>query len=355
MGNPKVLIVATSRKTRGGITSVIKAHETGEQWKKYHCTWIVTHRGSKNWWKPFYWFSGLVRFCCLVPFADIVHMHVSHGGSIKRKSLIMHIAKLFHCKTIVHFHPPGPFVLQNRKNVPGYKYLFQSADVVIVLSEQWKRWLKEYLCGEKSESWLNKLRVLYNPCPKVNRLNIPRKMQILLAGTIDLRKGYDVAIKAFGQIAKKYPDWRLLFAGIGDTSYGLKIAKDLGISNQVEFLGWVGGKQKEILFNETSIYCLASTGEGFPMAILDAWAYGIPCVMTPVGGIPDIVQDGKEGLVFDVGDVDGLAKCMEKLITDKSLREGIVRETDKYVDGLFNSQNINIELGKIYEQILNNK
>lgn len=39
----KVLVVATSRKTRGGITSVIKAHETGEQWKEFHCKWIETH------------------------------------------------------------------------------------------------------------------------------------------------------------------------------------------------------------------------------------------------------------------------------------------------------------------------
>ena len=39
----KVLVVATSRKTRGGITSVIKAHEIGEQWKKFHCKWIETH------------------------------------------------------------------------------------------------------------------------------------------------------------------------------------------------------------------------------------------------------------------------------------------------------------------------
>ena len=44
----KVLVIATSRKTRGGITSVVKAHETGEQWKKYHCRWIETHRDGNS-------------------------------------------------------------------------------------------------------------------------------------------------------------------------------------------------------------------------------------------------------------------------------------------------------------------
>ena len=48
MHTPKVLVVATSRKTRGGITSVVKAHETSEQWKKFHCKWIETHRDGNN-------------------------------------------------------------------------------------------------------------------------------------------------------------------------------------------------------------------------------------------------------------------------------------------------------------------
>lgn len=51
---PKVLVVATSRKTRGGITSVVKAHETGNQWKKYHCKWIETHRDGPSWRKILY-------------------------------------------------------------------------------------------------------------------------------------------------------------------------------------------------------------------------------------------------------------------------------------------------------------
>ena len=56
----RVLVVATSRKTRGGITSVVKAHETGEQWKKYHCRWIQTHRDGPTWRKILYFISSLI-------------------------------------------------------------------------------------------------------------------------------------------------------------------------------------------------------------------------------------------------------------------------------------------------------
>ena len=67
----RVLVVATSRKTRGGITSVVKAHETGAQWKKYHCRWIQTHRDGNPIRKLWYLFTALIEYACLLPFYDI--------------------------------------------------------------------------------------------------------------------------------------------------------------------------------------------------------------------------------------------------------------------------------------------
>lgn len=345
---PKVLVVATSRKTRGGITSVIKAHETGEQWKKYHCRWIETHRGGYKWRKSIYFLTGFMHFLVLVPWCDIVHMHVSYAGSLKRGCAIMRISRFFQKKTIVHFHPPGPEVLRDEKNHAEYNYLFDNANVVLVLSEQWRRWINEIL-GTKSN-----LEILYNPCPAVNRTtSIAKKKQILLAGFVVLRKGYDTVLHAFARIAEKYPEWRVAFAGIGDIEDGKRIASKLGVAEQVDWLGWIGGKDKEKLFNESSIYCLASTGEGFPMAVLDAWSYGLPCVMTPVGGIPDIVRDGVEGLIFPVGDSERLARQLERLMTDKELRRKIVSSTDVYVNGIFNILTINKQLEAIYDRLIN--
>ena len=82
---PRVLVLATSRKTRGGITSVIKAHETGVQWKKYHCVWIQTHRDGPAWRKVLYLLFSWIEFLILLPFCDIVHFHCTLGSSGKRK------------------------------------------------------------------------------------------------------------------------------------------------------------------------------------------------------------------------------------------------------------------------------
>ena len=59
--------------------------------------------------------------------------------------------------------------------------------------------------------------------------------------------------------------------------------------------------------------------------MFDAWVYGIPCVVTPVGGLPDIVIDGENALVFPVGDVDMLSSQLKKMISDDFLREKIAQ------------------------------
>ena len=341
----KVLVVATSRKTRGGITSVIKAHETGEQWKKYHCKWIETHRDGNSIRKLWYLFISLIEYIFLLPFYDIVHIHIATTQSAKRKQLFFYLAKWMKKKVIFHFYPSNEKFLFEPDSKKFYSRLFSQADLILVLSEQWKRWIKEAL------NITEHVEVLYNPCPTVNRREDLREHNILFAGTIIPRKGYMDLIRAFAKIASKYKDWKIVFAGNGEIDKAQLAIKELNIEQQVKFLGWVRGEQKDRAFQEASIYCLASDGEGFPMGVLDAWAYGIPCVVTPVGGIPDIVKDGVNGLIFPVGDIETLSQKLESLILDESLRKQIVVETDKYVKGMFNISVINKQLDKIYSTL----
>ena len=341
----RVLVVATSRKTRGGITSVVKAHETGGQWKKYHCRWSETHRDGNMARKLWYLAAALVEYVCLLPFYDIVHIHIATTQSAKRKRLFFILAKFMKKKTIFHFHPSNEKFLFEPKNRKLYRKLFSQADLVLVLSEQWRRWIKESL------GLTERIKVLYNPCPVVDRRDDLRRNQVLFAGTVIPRKGYAVLLKGFALIAGKYPQWKVVFAGNGEIDRARSIAESLGIAGQVEFLGWVSGDEKERVFQESSIYCLASDGEGFPMGVLDAWAYGIPCVVTPVGGIPDIVENGKNGLIFPVGDSGKLAEQLDLLMQDQSLRRQIVAGSDKYVYGQFCVENINRQLGEIYSTL----
>jgi len=355
MKSKKVLVVATSRKTRGGITSVVKAHETGEQWNKYHCKWIETHRDGAAWRKLAYLIKAFVQFALLIPFYDLVHIHTADASSATRKWIFACCAKLFRKKILVHIHLANEQSLLDSNVNQRLLKLLHLADNIIVLSPQWKRNLLQIMPEAE-----NITHVLYNPCMPVHRDNsIIKKNQILLAGTICRRKGYDTALKGFSLVAKKHPDWKIVFAGnpyllegFDELEDGKRLAKEYGIEKQVEWLGWISGKEKEQVFNETSIYCLASVREGFPMAVLDAWAYGLPCVMTPVGGIPDLVKDGEQGLLFPVGDSVKMAEALDKMMENENLRKHIVSQTDMLIETTLNIKTIGHQLDRIYQSIL---
>lgn len=350
MKYPKVLIIATSRKTRGGITSVIKAYKTGSQWNNYHCKWIETHIDKGVLLKLLYLIKGWVTYVGLLPFYNIVHIHTSEPASAIRKCLFIPFAKILNKKVIVHFHAFSPDTTINGKYRIVYKYLFEKADCVVVLSYLWKKYVNETF------NLNDKVKVVYNPCTsEISEEKYDKKSQILYAGTVNARKGYADMIKAFSKIASDFPDWSIVFAGNGEIERGKLIAEQCKIESQVIFLGWINGSSKDKAFKEASIFCLPSYAEGFPMAVLDAWAYGLPVITTPVGGIPDIAIDGKNVLLFNPGDIDALANNMKKLIVDITLRNNLINESIKLANSTFNIDTINAQIGNLYKELLAKK
>ena len=340
----KVLVVATSRKTRGGITSVVRAHEGGEQWNRYHCRWVETHRDGNALVKIYYLLKGFLSYICLLPFYSIVHFHLSEPISAIRKCLFLPLAKCFGKKIIIHFHAFSPETTIGGKYHKVYGYLFKRADKVVVLSNYWKSAVNEAF------HLADKVYVIYNPCTsEVLTSEYEKKKQFLYAGTVNARKGYADMIKAFALIAPEFPDWKVVFAGNGEIDKGKELAKELNISAQTEFLGWVNGEAKDRAFKESEIFCLPSYAEGFPMAVLDAWAYGLPVITTPVGGIPDIAEDKENMLLFVPGDIQRLATQMKLMIEDNILRDRIAENSLLLSRTTFNIDTINRQIGALYE------
>ena len=159
-------------------------------------------------------------------------------------------------------------------------------------------------------------------------------------------------IRSFKEIAHKYPKWKIIFAGNGEIEKGKQLAKKLGIINQIEFCGWIRDDEKDRLFRVSSIFCLPSYGEGFPMSVLDAWAYGLPVITTPVGGLIDILQHGVNAMVFEPGDIVSLTNNLEILINNIELRRKLSFESRKLIKNKFNIENIVNELDRIYSSLL---
>ena len=92
------------------------------------------------------------------------------------------------------------------------------------------------------------------------------------------------------------------------------------LQDRVLFPGYVGGVDKAQLFVDSDIFVLPSYSEGCPNALLEAMAAGLPVVVTPVGGIPDIVQEGINGLITTTRSADSVELALAKLIADPELR-----------------------------------
>lgn len=339
----KVLVVSTSRKTRGGITAVLKLYEQSAMWKQYRCRWIGTHRDGGKLCKVWYLVKSMAQYLMFLPFYDIVHIHFSLSNSAKRKYPFFKLAKALHKGTVIHLHCGSQIdKIWNRT----YQIMFEQCDCGIALSENLKAKIEEHI--GKSD----KIKVIYNPCPIItDKTTYEKHNYILFSGTLYEGKGYKDLISAFAKIANKYLEWKIVFAGNGEEEQAKNLATELGVLDQVVLLGWVNGKEKHKAFSEAKALCLPSYAEGFPMAVLDAWAYGLPVITTPVGGVPDVAADGKNMLLFDPGDVATLAEKLEMVITNDVLREQLSAESLKMSNGKFNLNTVVSQLTTIYEKI----
>lgn len=347
----KVLIVATSRNTRGGITAALKLYEQSRMWQQYHCHWVGTHRDGNNVRKLWYLTKGFFQYILLLPFYDIVHIHFSLPPSEKRKYLFFQLANMLSKKTVIHLHCGSQI---DAIWSPVYQKMFEQCDCGILLSESLRTKVAQHLEKKKipNSQIQNKLKVVYNPCPFVaDTVTYEKKNHILFSGTLYEGKGYLDFIRAFARIAPRHPDWRIVLAGNGEEKKARKEAQDLGIENQVVLIGWVDGEAKHRAFCEAKALCLPSYAEGFPMAVLDAWAYGLPVITTPVGGIPDVAIDGDNMLLFTPGDIDTMAEKLELLMSDEALRDKLSAASTRLAAEEFNLNTVTQQIAEIYETI----
>ena len=156
------------------------------------------------------------------------------------------------------------------------------------------------------------------------KLGLPLKTKIILFfGSLVPYKGPDILLKAFKIIKKEFPEVKLIFGGRGQMLVELQsMAKKFGLEDDVIFLGFVEEEDKVLYYKSADIFSLPSTNmaESFGIVNLEAMASGIPVVGSNLGGIPDIVEDGKNGLLAKPRDPQSLADSLLKLLKDDDLR-----------------------------------
>jgi glycosyltransferase involved in cell wall biosynthesis len=138
------------------------------------------------------------------------------------------------------------------------------------------------------------------------------------------KKALDVLLRAFARIAPAHPELRLLLVGDGPLRGQLEaLARALALGERVEFLGPRGRKEVARLLRGCLVFVLPSRSEPFGMVVAEALACGRPVVASAVGGIPEIVEDGRSGVLVAPDDPEALARAVSRLLDDAALREAL--------------------------------
>jgi glycosyltransferase involved in cell wall biosynthesis len=172
------------------------------------------------------------------------------------------------------------------------------------------------LVGEGAPAW--KVRTIANgidldvfrPAPRRDRRRVITTVANLRSG-----KGHEVLLHAFRQVLEYEPDARLNLVGDGDLRPRLEqLARTLRISSAVAFLG----EQRNVAgcLEQSDLFAFPSFMEASPNAVIEAMAAGLPIVATNVGGIPELIEDGRNGLLVPPGDPSAMATALLRLMED---------------------------------------
>lgn len=210
------------------------------------------------------------------------------------------------------------------------------------------KYLKKQLV--KSGLSTSKITVVYNgsdfPAPKAR----PHKRLVIgSVGRLHPVKGYDLLINAFALIDNRR--LRLKIAGVGEELDDLKsLAKNLGISERVEFVGF----QKDIykFLDTVDVYVQSSLSEGFGLSVVEAMSQSLPVVVTPAGSLVEIVDDGKTGIISKDFSPQLIADSITKLVSNYEFSKRMGENARESVTKNFDIKKWTEDTAKVYKEIL---
>jgi glycosyltransferase involved in cell wall biosynthesis len=351
----KVLMLGAGLDVKGGITSVEKLilEHAPPELQIHHVATFAQGSALHN-VMVFLRAAKILVLTLLTGGADLVHIHFSERGSTLRKAILTLIVLVFHKPLVLHAHGATykefydglPQLVQHLLGI-----LFRRCTNFIALSESWKAFY-----SKKFQLQDTQIIVLHNPVQLPSE--IPSRVGhqpviFVFLGRIGKRggaldqvkslvafpqqdKGAFDLIRAFAALPEQERNGaKLVLAGNGDVEMAQQLIQELGLDKQATVYSWLSSEQRDALLAEADVFVLPSYNEGLPMSMLEAMGWGLPVIVTPVGGIPEVINHAENGLLVQPGNQQELVEAMQSLIANEDLRLTVgtaARRSVQYLD-----------------------
>lgn len=345
-----VLFLGVSMKTKGGMTAVLVSYNKYIENMHFIPTWKLGNKLIKS----LYAFQAIVRTlwsCIWNRHLKIVHIHGAANASFYRCKIFIKLAKKAGKNVILHEHA-ADFVefYNNNNNKQDIVDTINLCDCLIVLSNSWKDFFISI--GIPND----KIQVLNNIVspPILNKvIKMDQRLHLMYMGEISNRKGAFDLLKAISDNRDYFQDKLLLRMGGNEVDGDIKgYIREHGLGDFVSYEGWIAGQKKIDCLNWEDVYILPSYNEGLPIAILEAMAYAHPVISTPVGGIPEVVKNGQNGMLVKPGDTQNIAEAIKYYIEnlDSIRKQG---EQAYQIAQDFFPEKVFRDLARIYDSFIN--
>jgi glycosyltransferase involved in cell wall biosynthesis len=363
----KVLILVPASTARGGITNYYQALK-GEFSKSVE----YFERGARTWPYRKGFFHELVRalkdyqaFKRRLAGKDValVQTTTSLGlNAILRDGLFIRHAKRRGLKAVVFFRGWDDSAVEqvDRRLLWLFRGLFFCADRIITLSQKARRDLARW--GYQREINVETTVVDKHLVMNVTEESIERKVtsrneryRLLFLSRLEQRKGIYELLNAY-QLLLNAPDWndKLCLTICGDGFETEQIQKKIQRESlpNIAFEGFVSGQRKKSVFENADLFVFPSHGEGMPNAVLEAMAFGLPVITTPVGGLVDFFVPGENGFFIAFRNPVDLAAKIGTLLQDGDRMLSMGLNNYRLAKRLFRSDRVAHRMETIFSQIM---
>ncbi|HEX5476671.1 MAG TPA: glycosyltransferase family 4 protein [Burkholderiales bacterium] len=343
----RLVMLGPASETRAGSAAVVQAYRDEGLFGRWPIDFLAIRSEAGAARDAALLLKALRRFAALLCGRRRLVLHVQSELDERfwRGAPFMAAALAAGCPVILQLHGGAYERFYEAASEPAKRMLcffLEHAACVVVPAEPLRGWVR---------SRARAARTLCVPGP-VPGTRVQRKAQkrnlVLFFGRLHARKGIFDLLEAVAALRSQAPEVRLVCAGKGDRAAVQRYAQRLGIADAVQFTGWLGPSGKRALFESAAALALPSYEEALPMSVLEAMGAGVPVVVSPVGGLSEMVVDGVSGFLAAPGDTGRLKRALAKLLLDPALGARIGAAAGESVRFRCSAQRVLAPLEELY-------